>query len=200
MRPRRGAIAAALIGAQLTACASPPPPAGPNAETPETGSAVAIREDLSGHFLAVIGLKVQDDPPYFETPGTNFSCLRSFIDRRSGKTAHQLYVAASYDGNHDWSAAHDSAGHVLEFIPISRLEIACDRKDHCSYAEEFAAKLPQNGLTENRQGFAVTFTDRAGKAQTIIVSADQIAAQLTALAQLRQPAVSAAGGPQRQRP
>lgn len=199
MRTRRGAIAAALIGAQLTACA-PQPPAGPSAETPQTGSAVVIREDLSGHFLAVIGLKVQDDPPYLETPGTNFSCLRSFIDSRSGETAHQLYVAASYDGNRDWNAAHDSAGHLLEFIPISRLKIACDRKDNCSYAEEFAAKLPQNGLTENPKGFVVTFTDRAGNAQKVAVSADQIDAQLTALAQLRQPAVSAGGGPQRQRP
>ncbi len=32
-------------------------------------------------------------------PGTNFYCLRSFVDRKTGETADQLYVSDSYDGH-----------------------------------------------------------------------------------------------------
>jgi hypothetical protein len=83
----------------------------------------------------------------------------------------------------------------LKFVPISRYQIACVGKGDCSYAEEFAAALPENELSENRQGFSVTFTDRAGDTQTISVSGDQVAAQLAALArqqQSREPAPAAA--------
>lgn len=184
MRARRGAVAAVVLGAQLAACAPTAPPAGSAARDPAGDSAVVIREDLSGQVIAVIGLKEQHDPPYLDVPYTNFSCLRSFLDRRTGETAHQLYVAASYDRNHDWSAAHDGAGQTLNFIPISRFKIACDAKNNCSYAEEFAAMLPESELSRYPQGFSVTFTDSAGDAQTITVSARQTAAQLAAMAEL----------------
>src|SRR5579871_2458707 len=152
-------------------------------------------QDISGHFIALIGPKRQDDPPYLGTPYTNFSCLRSFIDRRTGETAQQLYVAASYDRNHDWTAAYDSRGRSLKFLPISRFPIACQGKADCSYAEEFAAKLPQNELEENPQGFSVTFVAKNGDKQTVAVSSSQVAAQLTALTAYRRAAkqVSAAG-------
>ena len=184
MKNRCGTAVAAVAAAQLAACSAMPPSA-PGAATPADGSAVAVREDLSGRFIAVIGPRIRDDPPSFDTPGTNYSCLRSFIDRRTGETAHQLYVAASYGFNHDWTTAHDGAGRILPFIRISRFEIACDSKHNCSYAEEFAAKFQEKELTQNPHGFSVTFTDRARNAQTIMVSPDQITAQLAALAPLQ---------------
>jgi hypothetical protein len=176
-------IVAALLGAQLSGCVAATPSAGPAAGKPVDDAAVAVREDLSGRFAALIGPKTQHDPPYLGTPYTNFSCLRSFIDRRNGDTAHQLYVAASYDIDRDWDAAHDDAGQALKFIPISRFKIACNGKINCSYAEEFAAIIPESELIRNPRGFSVTFTDRAGDAQTIAVSGNQVAAQLAALAQ-----------------
>jgi hypothetical protein len=184
MKNRCGVSVAAVVAAQLAAC-SVVTPSGSGAVTPADGSTVAVREDLSGRFIALIGPRVQDNPPSFGTPDTNYSCLRSFIDRRTGEAAHQLYVAASYDFNHDWTTAHDGAGQILKFIPISRLMIACDSKRNCSYAEEFAAKLPETELSEYRHGFSVTFTDRAGNAQTFAVSGDQISAQLAALADVQ---------------
>jgi hypothetical protein len=184
MKSGCGRTLAAVVAMELAACTAVTPP-GSGAAKPPDGSTVAVREDLSGRFIAVIGPRVQDSPPSFDTPGTNYSCLRSFIDRRTGATAHQLYVAASYDFNHDWTSAHDSAGQILEFIPISRFEIACDSKHNCSYAEEFAAKFHEQEFIGNPHGFPVTFTDRAGNAQTIMVSAEQITAQLAALKKLQ---------------
>ena len=139
-----------------------------------------VREHLSGRFIALIGPKTQHAPPYLGTPGTNFYCLRSFIDRKSGQTADQLYVSDSYEGaERNWDAARNSAGRALVFIPISRDEITCN--GGCAYAEEFAANIPENELRENPMGLAVTFTDHAGDEKTITVSANQIAAQLAAV-------------------
>jgi len=187
MRSGCGAVAVALFGAQLAACTSMPPPPIPAAGGSGTASGVVVREDLSGRFIALIGPKVQFDPPFLGTSDTNFSCLRSFLDRQTGKTAHQLYVTASYDGNHDWTAAHDGAGQALVFIPMSRFKIACDAKNNCSYAEEFAAKFPESELSNHPNGFAVTFTDAGGNMQTLPVTAGQVAAQLAALAEIQKP-------------
>ena len=173
---------ALLLAGMLAGYAPAAPSAGAGAADPPHASGVATRQDLSARFVALIGPRVQHDPPYLGVPETNFSCLRSFIDRRTGETAHQLYVAASYEEKRDWDAAHDGAGQKLRFIPISRFEIACTGKDKCSYAEEFAAAIPESELRSNPNGFAVTFTDPAGGSDTIAVSAAQIAAQLAAVA------------------
>jgi hypothetical protein len=176
----RSAIAAALCGLQLAACAPLAP--SPGAGNAENQSGVIVREDLSQRFVALIGPEIQDGPPYLGTPGTNYSRLRSFFDRQTGETAHQLYVVASYDAKRDWDAAHDDHGAVLTFIPISRLKIACDGNEDCDYAEEFAAKIPASELNDNQRGFSITFTDHAGHAQTIMVSAEQVTTQLAAVA------------------
>jgi hypothetical protein len=187
----RGGLAAVVCAAALGACA-PLAPA-PGAATNAGGSAVTVRQNLSGRYIALIGPKAQHDPPYLGAPGTNFFCLRSFVDRQTGATSHQLYVAASYDALRDWNAAHDSAGRALEFVPISRYKITCDRSEACSYAEEFAAILPENELSGNTGGFSVTFTDRADNAQRIAVSGGQVEAQLAALsAQQKNRAAAAA--------
>ncbi len=158
----------------------PAPPLGVGATA--GGGAVGVRVDVSGRFIALVGPKVQHDPPYLDTPNTNYSCLRSFIDQQTGQTAHQLYVVASYESNRDWNAARDSNGQALQFLPISRFKIACNGKEDCSYAEEFAAKIPEGELN-NAHGFAVTFTDHDGHSQTITVSSQQVAAQIAALAE-----------------
>ncbi len=118
---RRGLLAAALTTA-LTACspmASGPPDAG--------RSVVLAREDVSPAFIGFIGPKAQHAPPFLDTAGTNFYCLRSFLDRRTGETTHQLYVSDSYFGiERNWNAARDSTGTELPFVAVSRDEIACD--------------------------------------------------------------------------
>jgi hypothetical protein len=179
---RQTALLVVLFGAALGACAPlTPSSSGSAAGRDVAAPAAPVREDISGRFIELIGVKEQHAPPYLGTPDTNFYCLRSFIDRQTGATADQLYVADSYDGKRrDWNAAYDATGKPLQFVAISRLEITC--KYGCSYAEEFAADIPQRDLLDSPQGFSVTFADGAGDRKTITVSAAQVAAQQHALA------------------
>ncbi len=185
---------AALLGAVLSACS---PLAPPGSASGPGGGAGAVREHQSGRFIALVGPKAQHAPPFLGTPGTNFYCLRSFIDRRNGEVADQLYVSDSYNGaERTWDAAHDAAGHRLVFVPISRHEITC--ASGCSYVEEFAANIPQRELRTNSNGLKVVFSDHAGGHKTIIVSPSQIAAQLAAVAAQRpavQPNAAAGAAP-----
>lgn len=174
----RPSLLVILFGAALTACV---PLAPPGANSGSLAIGAAVRERQTGRFVELIGPRAQHAPPYLGTPDTNFYCLRSFVDRKTGETADQLYVAQSYDGTErDWNAAQDRAGRSLRFFPISRDEIVC--AGGCSYAEEFAADIPKRELEASPQGLAITFIDRAGNRKTISVSADQIAAQLAAVA------------------
>jgi hypothetical protein len=179
----RGCLLAASLGAALTACASLPSPGKP-------GPAAPTRDESSPRFIGLVGPKAQHAPPFLGVPGTNFYCLRSFLDNQTGEVEHQLYVSDSYFGvERDWNAARDGAGTAPRFVHISREEIACDER--CSYVEEFAATLPESELRANPSGLAVTFFARSGNEKVIVVSAEQIAAQLAAKA-ARRPATPAA--------
>jgi hypothetical protein len=165
---------AAFLGAVLTACTqlAPGPPIG--------RPAVVAREDLTPGYIGLIGPKAQHAPLFLDTPGTNFYCLRSFLDRRTGEATHQLYVSDSYSGaERGWNAARDSKGAQLPFVPVSRDEITCDTG--CSYVEEFAATLPESELQASPEALAITFVAPSGDEKTILISGERIAAQLAAV-------------------
>jgi hypothetical protein len=173
-RPRRSFLVISL-GVALASCAAVAP------REPATGiPGVEAREDSPHRFITFVGAKAQHAPPFLGIPETNFYCLRSFIDRRTGETAHQLYVTDSYFGaQRGWNGARDGAGTPLPFIAIGHDEISCDAG--CSYVEEFAAKLPESALRTSRPGLAVTFSSRSGDEKTIVVPAERITAQLAAI-------------------
>lgn len=185
MRVCRQRFAAAVLAAVLTACAQTPP-----AQTPAQPG-VTAREDQSPRFIGLIGTKAQHAAPFLGVPETNFYCLRSFIDRQTGETQHQLYVSDSYSGvERHWNAAHDATGHPLRFIEIGSNQITCD--GGCSYAEEFAAEIPDSELRANPQGLAVIFTAGPGAEKRITLSPAQITAQLAAVDGRRTPVAPAA--------
>jgi len=139
-----------------------------------------MREDTNSRFIGLIGTKAQHAPPFLGVPDTNFYCLRSFIDRQTGETRHQLYVSDSYsDAERRWDTARDGAGHALRFVEISRERITCG--GGCSYAEEFAADIPESELRANPQGLKVVFTAGSGAEKTIAITGNQITAQLAAI-------------------
>ena len=189
----QGRLLAACLGVALTACAQLTPE-----ETDAPGTpVVAVRQDSSSRFVGFVGPRAQHAPPFLNVPGTNFYCLRSFVDLQTGEAAHQLYVSDSYFGvERGWNAARDSAGSPLQFIPISSDEISCDAG--CSYVEEFAAILPESELRASPDGLAVTFSSPAGDEKTILISGERIAAQLAAIDARRnpvEPAAASAGPP-----
>ena len=191
MTPRRS-LAALLLGAALSACAPPPPSAPPASAPAAARPAPAAANEPSARFIGFVGPKVQHDPPFLGIPDTNFYCLRSFLDRQTGETAHQLYVADSYFGaKRGWQWAHDAGGNALPFTPIGTDEIACD--NGCSYAEEFAATIPAAALRASARGLAVTFTARSGATMTIVLSGEAIANQLAVVDAQRRRVGPAAG-------
>jgi hypothetical protein len=179
MNWRQGGFLAVFLGMALTACAQLTPR--------QTDSGVLVteaREDSSHRFILFIGPRAQHAPPFLDIPETNFYCLRSFVDRRTGETAHQLYVTDSYFGaERGWNAARDSAGAPLPFVAIGHDEISCDAG--CSYVEEFAANLPESLMRASSDRLAVTFSSRSGDKKTIVVPGDRITAQLAAIDAIR---------------
>jgi hypothetical protein len=175
MSSRRRGLFAIPLGVALVSCAAVTSP------EPVSGSSVVdAREDSSHRFITFIGPRAQHAPPFLGVPGTNFYCLRSFVDRRTGETAHQLYVTDSYVGpERGWNAARDRTGASLAFVAIGDDEITCDAG--CSYVEEFAAKLPESTLRTSPVDLAVTFSSRSGNEKTILVPAERITLQLAAV-------------------
>ncbi len=172
-----------LAAATVTACAqqsATESPAQPGAAVAPTG------DDPSSRFIGVIGTRAQHAPLFLGVPETNFYCLRSFVDRRTEETEHQLYVSDSYSGTERrWNAARDGAGRPLRFIEVSRHQITCD--GGCSFVEEFAANIPESELRASPQGLTVIFTAGSGTEKQILVSGAQISAQLTAVDARRNP-------------
>jgi hypothetical protein len=180
MLDRRHLLAALMLISALAGCAQPP-----RSESPGQNGAGA-REDELPRFIGVVGDKTQHAPPFLSVSGTNYYCLRSFVDRQTGDTLHQLYVSDSYSGNERrWEAAHDSTGHPLRFVEIGRNEITCS--GGCSYLEEFAASIPESELRAGPQGLTVIFTSASGAEKRITISSAQIRAQLAAVETRRRP-------------
>jgi len=175
MKWRQEGLLAVFLGMALISCAQLTP------RQSDSGVLVTeAREDSSHRFILFMGPRAQHAPPFLDIPETNFYCLRSFVDRRTGETAHQLYVTDSYFGaERGWNAARDSAGAPLPFVAIGHDEITCDAG--CSYVEEFAANLPESLLRSSLKGLAVTFSARSGGVKTIVVPGDRITAQLAAV-------------------
>src|SRR5438105_13575301 len=187
-------LLAALLGAALTACVQTPP-----AEAPAQHSAGAVapaRGDIPSRFVGLIGTRAQHAPPFLGVPETNFYCLRSFLDRQTGETRHQLYVSDSYSGSErHWDAARDGGGHTLRVLEITRHQITCD--GGCAYTEEFAADIPESELRANPNGLKVTLGAQSGADKTITISGSQITAQLAAVDAVHNPAVPIAAPPSR---
>ena len=150
----RSAAPLLACGLLLAGCVAAPAAGGP-------GDAVTQAIAEGGKFVGVQGPRVPQGEPFLGIAGTNFHALRSWIDRRSGETVHQLYVEESYSGpKREWNAAQEGVGKPLRFIPISSKEITCT--PGCSYAEEFAAALPEQELRANPQGITVFFSAKSG--------------------------------------
>jgi hypothetical protein len=166
-------LALALAGCTLASAPSPP-----------SATTVSQSREQNGRFIALLGPRRQHAPPFLGVPNTNFFALRSWVDTRTGQRLTQLYVEDSYLGpERNWQAAHDAQGEALHFVPISKNEIACN--NGCSYAEEFAADLPEALLQAHQAGLSVVFTAKSGAQTTIAVPGELIAKQLAAIAAVR---------------
>ncbi len=162
----------------------------PQAQAP----GVELTKEQGGRFIAFVGPKQQHTAPFLGVDDTNFFCLRSWLDNKSGETAHQLYVEDSYYGGpYLWNGVYDTTNAKLKLIPISRNQISCEQG--CSFADEFAAELPEDYLRAHRDGFTVTFTSANGKTLEVTVPPAFVTAQLDAVDAVKAVAAKAAANP-----
>jgi hypothetical protein len=186
--------AGAMLALVLGACAIVHPEEKLPPQTQAQVPGVELTKEQDGRFIAFVGPKKQHTEPFLGVEGTNFFCLRSWLDNKTGDTAHQLYVADSYYGGPFlWNGVYDSADTKLKFIAISRNQISCEQG--CSFADEFAASLPEAYLRTHRDGFAVTFTSSNGKTLAVSVPPALITAQLDAVDTVKAVAAKAAASP-----
>lgn len=184
-------IAGVLLLLALAGCGNLTAAPAPN---PQAANEVTQMVEQNGKFIQLVGPRLQHDPPFLGVPGTNYDLLRSWVDRRSGETVHQLYVEDSYfGGKREWNAAHTASGAKLRFVPISLNEISCD--NNCSYAEEFGADLPEALLRASPQGLTVGFAAKSGAKLTIAVPPELIQKQLAATDAARAPLSKTAAAP-----
>jgi hypothetical protein len=161
---------------------------------PPQAQGVELTKQQGGRFIAFVGPKQQHTEPFLGVSDTNYFCLRSWLDNKTGEVAHQLYVEDSYYGGpFRWTGVHDQADTALRFVAISRNEITCE--EGCSYADEFAAALPEAYLRAHQGGFSLSFTANEGKTLPIAVTADMIALELAAVDQVRTTVAKAAADP-----
>lgn len=174
MRSLYTCLAASLLLAALSACGTLP------ASRVLLENEVTRGTEEDGRFIVLIGPRRQHEAAFLGVPSTNYFTLRSWVDTRNGQDTNQVYVEDSYFGDkRDWNAARDARGHELRFIPVSKNEIAC--ANGCSYAEEFAAAIPEPLLRASTQGLQVTFFAKSGATKTISVPGDLVTMQVTAL-------------------
>jgi hypothetical protein len=174
--------AGALLALLLNACAYlqpeeklPPQPQAPGVE---------LTKMQNGRFIAFVGERRQHTAKFLDVDDTNYFALRSWYDNKTGEAAHQLYVADSYFGTpFNWDGVHDAGNKPLKFIPISRNQISCEQG--CSYADEFAAELPEDYLRAHHDGLAVIFTASDRQNLPVNVPANLVNAQLAAVDTVR---------------
>lgn len=173
---RKGWRAGVLLFA-LGACARLPSP------LPSPVPGVAVRRTALPRYIELVGPERQHAPPFLGVPGTNFFVLRSWLDRRTGRAATQLYVSDSYRGpERMWNAAHGPDGTVLPFTAIDREQVDC--RGGCAWTEDFAAGISARELAPARE-LAVTFSARSGANMTIAVTPRQLRLQRAAIAAVR---------------
>jgi hypothetical protein len=177
MTARWHALAAALLGLAVSACAANAPTSAPAASGAPKTLTIVVRGDLSPRYIEFIGPKTLFAKPFLDVPDTNYFALRSWLDKKTGDVAHQLYVSESYAGaRRTWLGAHAGKGDALTVVAISSHEIAC--QPSCSYTDDFAASLSDALLRKSLGGLAVTFTAKGGSEKTIAVPAAVVKAEL----------------------
>ena len=181
------ALALALGGCAIV---QPEEKLAPQAQAP----GVELTKEQGGRFIAFVGPRQQHTGKFLGVDDTNFFCLRSWLDNKTGETAHQLYIEDSYQGGpYLWNGVYDTANARLKFIPISRNQITCELG--CSFADEFAAELPEGYLRGHKDGFGVTFTAANGKTLAVKVPPEMVTAELDAVDAVKNVAAKAAANP-----
>jgi hypothetical protein len=114
-----------------------------------------------------------------ENPNTT-RLLRTFIDRKSGVTSHQVYVIDEYwaQTRRGWFQANDEQALPLELMEIAADVASCGGSGRCEYREEVAVTVSDSALRAFPNGYGIKLYARDGSQLVVTTTADQIRLQL----------------------
>jgi hypothetical protein len=112
--------------------------------------------------------------------------LRSFVGKLDGATKHQLYVTVDYfssTSRKHFNEASDGSTTPLVVVPIaSKFERGCSRKLFaygCNYSDDIGVEVTTAALRAHAAGgYPIKISAKSGDSFVIVISPNQIAAQL----------------------
>lgn len=114
--------------------------------------------------------------------------IRSWMDRQTGQTRHQLYWNLMYSDQawRFYSRSNDDSARSLRTVEINRNVVTCagSRYRGCTYSETMGAELDEGVLrAAGRAGrnYCVKFYARSGNETIACVTAEMINAQFEAI-------------------
>lgn len=113
--------------------------------------------------------------------GESRALVRSFIDKKSGVTTHQLYVSMYYKS--DWrfyNRATNERGEAVEFLEINRDVVTC-ASSPCLLSEVFGIKISEKELRTAQGPIKFQASSKSGHKQIITVTQGAIMQQIEAV-------------------
>lgn len=172
IQSNRIALLAALIGVAPAVAAPAPAPA------------VRIDDDRFSKLITLEG-PAYGKNNFFGTSRTYR--IRSWIDRATKSTAHQLYIDITYvDGQRRYVRAAGDEAQDLALTRIAFIRLTRGCSSQCAYNETVGVDLPQALLEAKAgSGFEIKLYARSGDALILMIPAEEIAIQLKAIADYR---------------
>jgi hypothetical protein len=138
--------------------------------------------------ITLMGIEASFAPSLGSHANSDF--IRRVVNKKTGETAHQLYVQNYYTGHwRQWDAARDENADPLQFATIKKEVVAC-ANSICTRAEIFRADL-DDALLRRRaasgEPYRIMFSAKSGREMVISIAPRQIRAQLAAIDRLRTP-------------
>jgi hypothetical protein len=110
--------------------------------------------------------------------------FRSWINKKTGATTHQLYFAVVYssEGWRFWMAASDDAANRLNVVAIKRDVSSCSRYSGCIHEEHLGVNIPDAFLRSRRdKEYRIKMIAKSGDETIIDIAPAVISAQLAAI-------------------
>ncbi len=125
------------------------------------------------------------------------SRLRTFIDKKTGEVANQLYVHITYTGK-EWKFYETASDDTANFLPLKKItsdSSHCDKLFGCIYTEDVVVEFDEATL-EGREGkiYEIKLSPKFGDGLIITVSTEQIALQLAAIREIQETLADKAAG------
>lgn len=150
---------------------------------PRLDPRVKVENTEFDKHIKVIGFTEKHGPDYGSVPVRLFF-IRSWIDKKSFKVAHQIYISDYYEGRGwtFWNGASDQDANTLNFDSIDRSVGSCAGGGGCQHFETFGVSVSDDYLRAKQEtGFRIQIRAKSGETKVITIGPTQIRSQLATI-------------------